>query len=93
MELSPFHFSRRFKSIVGTPPMKYFMRLKMKKACFLLESSSLKVKEIGKHLALKTSITFPDPSRCASALRPGIMRMVLEALRSGDRDEGQAKRP
>jgi AraC-like DNA-binding protein len=56
--LSPFHFSRRFKSIVGTPPMKYFMRLKMKKACFLLESSSLKVKEIGKQLGFENEYYF-----------------------------------
>jgi AraC-like DNA-binding protein len=43
---------------VGTPPMKYFMRLKMKKACFLLESSSLKVKEIGKQLGFENEYYF-----------------------------------
>jgi hypothetical protein len=29
---------------------------------------------------LKTNLTFPDPSRCASALRPGIMRMVRKVF-------------
>jgi AraC family transcriptional regulator of arabinose operon len=59
--LSSFHFSRRFKSVTGTPPMRYFMQIKMKKACFLLESSSLKVKEIGKQLGFENEYYF---SRC-----------------------------
>jgi len=59
--LSRFHFSRRFKTMVGVSPMRYFMQLKMKKACFLLESSALKVKAISEHLGFDSEYYF---SRC-----------------------------
>jgi AraC family transcriptional regulator, arabinose operon regulatory protein len=59
--LSRFHFSRQFKSMVGVPPMRYFMHLKIKKACFLLESSSLKIKAIAEHLGFENEYYF---SRC-----------------------------
>jgi AraC family transcriptional regulator, arabinose operon regulatory protein len=59
--LSRFHFSRRFRSITGMPPMKYFMHLKIKKACFLLQSTSLKVKAISHDLGFENEYYF---SRC-----------------------------
>jgi AraC family transcriptional regulator, arabinose operon regulatory protein len=59
--ISRFHFSRRFKAVTGMPPMKYFMHLKIKKACFLLESSSLKVKAISHDLGFESEYYF---SRC-----------------------------
>ena len=59
--LSPFHFSRRFRSVTGVPPMKYFMHLKIKRACFLLQSSSLKIKAISHDLGFENQYYF---SRC-----------------------------
>jgi len=59
--ISRFHFSRRFKTVTGLPPMKYFMHLKIKKACFLLQSTSLKVKAISRDLGFENEYYF---SRC-----------------------------
>jgi AraC family transcriptional regulator, arabinose operon regulatory protein len=59
--LSRFHFSRRFKTVTGMPPMKYFMHLKIKRACFLLQSTSLKVKAISRDLGFENEYYF---SRC-----------------------------
>jgi AraC-like DNA-binding protein/quercetin dioxygenase-like cupin family protein len=59
--ISRFHFSRRFKAVTGMPPMKYFMHLKIKKACFLLQSTSLKVKAISRDLGFDNQYYF---SRC-----------------------------
>jgi AraC-like DNA-binding protein len=59
--LSRYHFSRRFRSITGMPPMKYFAHLKIKKACFLLQSTSLKVKAISQDLGFENEYYF---SRC-----------------------------
>lgn len=44
--LSPFHFARMFKHSVGVPPRVYLTRLRMEKACELLEMTDLPVTEI-----------------------------------------------
>jgi AraC family transcriptional regulator len=44
--LSPFHFARMFKESVGVPPRVYLTRLRMEKACELLQQTDLPVTEI-----------------------------------------------
>lgn len=44
--LSPFHFARMFKQSVGVPPRVYLTRLRVEKACELLEKTDLPVTEI-----------------------------------------------
>jgi len=44
--LSASHFSNLFRKSTGMPPIDYFIHLKMQKACQLLYSPSLKIKEI-----------------------------------------------
>lgn len=44
--LSPFHFARMFKQSVGVPPRVYLTRLRMERACELLEQTDLPVTEI-----------------------------------------------
>ncbi|SFH45480.1 transcriptional regulator, AraC family [Palleronia marisminoris] len=45
-QLSPFHFARMFKQSVGVPPRVYLTRLRMEKACELLEQTDLSITEI-----------------------------------------------
>jgi AraC family transcriptional regulator len=45
-QLSPFHFARMFKQSVGVPPRVYLTRLRMERACELLEMTDLPVTEI-----------------------------------------------
>ena len=45
-QLSPFHFARMFKQSLGVPPRVYLTRLRMEKACDLLETTDLPVTEI-----------------------------------------------
>lgn len=45
-QLSPFHFARMFKQSVGLPPRAYLTRLRVEKACELLETTDLPVTEI-----------------------------------------------
>jgi AraC family transcriptional regulator of arabinose operon len=60
--LSKYHFSRVFKKKTQYTPVDYFMRLKMQKACELLESSKLSINKISAMLAFINpyyfSITF-----------------------------------
>ncbi|KAA2244120.1 helix-turn-helix transcriptional regulator [Salinarimonas soli] len=44
--LSPFHFARMFKESVGVPPRAYLTRLRLERACQLLETTDLPVTEI-----------------------------------------------
>jgi AraC family transcriptional regulator len=44
--LSPFHFARMFKQSVGVPPRVYLTRLRIEKACELLEQTDLPITEI-----------------------------------------------
>ena len=44
--LSPFHFARMFKQSVGFPPRVYLTRMRIEKACDLLEKTDLPVTEI-----------------------------------------------
>jgi len=44
--LSPFHFARMFKQSVGVPPRVYLTRLRVEKACELLEHTDLSITEI-----------------------------------------------
>jgi len=43
---SPSHFFVLFKRVTGSPPIDYFIRLRMQRACRLLEAGSLHVKEV-----------------------------------------------
>ena len=45
-QLSPFHFARMFKQSLGVPPRVYLTRLRLEKACELLETTDLPVTEI-----------------------------------------------
>lgn len=44
--LSPFHFARMFKKSMGVPPRVYLTRLRVQRACELLETTDLPVTEI-----------------------------------------------
>ena len=44
--ISPSHFFALFKRRLGSAPMDYFTRLRMQRACRLLERTSLSVKEV-----------------------------------------------
>lgn len=44
--LSPFHFARMFKQSMGVPPRVYLTRLRVERACELLETTDLPVTEI-----------------------------------------------
>lgn len=54
-KLSSSHFSMLFRKATGMPPLDYFTHLKMQKACLLIYSNELKIKEIA------LSLGYDDP--------------------------------
>jgi AraC family transcriptional regulator len=53
--LSPFHFARMFKQSVGVPPRVYLTRLRVEKACELLETTDLPVTEIAQEVGYSSN--------------------------------------
>jgi AraC family transcriptional regulator len=64
--LSEFHFSRRFKQATGFSPSRYFIRLRMAKACRLLRETSRSVIDIG------LDVGYGSPSHFAQVFRREI---------------------
>ena len=44
--LSPFHFIRSFKRSVGVPPHQYLTKIRLERACVLLETTNLAVTDV-----------------------------------------------
>jgi len=44
--LSPFHFIRSFKRSVGIPPHQYLTKIRLERACALLETTDLSITEV-----------------------------------------------
>ena len=57
-KISRYHFVRLFREKTGYTPIDYFIRLKMQKACELLDSSSLKISIISSVLGFSTPYYF-----------------------------------
>jgi AraC family transcriptional regulator len=57
-QLSPFHFARMFKQSVGVPPRVYLTRLRMEKACELLEKTDLPITEIAFEVGYSSNQAF-----------------------------------
>jgi len=53
--LSPFHFARMFKQSVGVPPRVHLTRLRVEKACELLERTDLPVTEIAQEVGYSSN--------------------------------------
>lgn len=56
--LSKFHFARRFRQLTGQSPIHYFIQLKMQRACQLLDTTELSVKQIGAELGYQDPLYF-----------------------------------
>jgi AraC family transcriptional regulator len=54
-QLSTFHFTRMFKQSLGVPPRVYLTRLRLEKACELLEMTDLPVTEIAQEVGYSSN--------------------------------------
>lgn len=53
--LSPFHFARMFKQSIGVPPRVYLTRLRVEKACELLELTDMPITEIAQEVGYSSN--------------------------------------
>ena len=67
---SRYHFCRAFRERTGYPPMEYFARLKIQRACELLETTAQSGREISEALGYATPSTSRPSSSGSRASRP-----------------------
>lgn len=64
------HFFALFKRRIGCSPMDYFTRLRIRRACDLLESTSARVKEIAAALGYDDPLYFSRVFKSLAAVAP-----------------------
>lgn len=74
-DMSKYHFARRFKETTGYPPMEYFNRLKIQKACELLDTSLLDIKDISEYLSFGNPFYFSEVFKRIVGLSPRHYRL------------------
>jgi AraC-like DNA-binding protein len=72
--MSRSYFSRQFREKTGYAVMDYFTRLKIQKACELLETTEMKVTEISHYLGYKDPYYFSRLFKKVSGISPSHYR-------------------
>lgn len=75
------HFFALFKQSMGCSPMDYFTRLRIYRACLLLDSTSARVKEIAAALGYDDPFYFSRVFKSLSAVAPLHYRNLGDELR------------
>jgi AraC family transcriptional regulator len=82
-QLSQFHFARMFKQSVGVPPRVYLTRIRMEKACELLEKTDLPVTQIAFDVGYASNQAFARVFLKERSMTPtAYRRAVLGPVRS-----------
>jgi transcriptional regulator GlxA family with amidase domain len=76
VSISPSHFFALFKRRVGVAPMDYFTRLRMERACRLLETTSLSVKQVAAELGYDDPFYFSRVFKSVNQVAPSDFRVA-----------------
>ena len=76
-KLSKYHFNRKYKALTGHSPLQHFIELKIEQACFLLESSHLRIADIAFQLGYDDPLYFSRVFRKVMAVSPSQYRKAL----------------
>jgi Transcriptional regulator containing an amidase domain and an AraC-type DNA-binding HTH domain len=76
MCMSKYHFARRFKERTGYSPIEYFTRMKIQKACELLETTSIEIKEISGYLSFCNPYYFSEVFKKITGYSPRDYRNI-----------------
>ncbi len=85
--LSPFHFARMFKQSLGVPPRVYLTRLRLEKACEMLEHTDLPVTQVALEVGYSSNQVFArvflkhmrvSPSDYRRAVRDPVRAVALQ---------------
>jgi len=77
--MSPSHYTARFKRHTGCAPIDYFIRLRMSHARDLLMATSLNVKEVAAALGYEDPFYFSRVFKSVNHVAPSDYRMMHKA--------------
>jgi AraC-like DNA-binding protein len=82
VNVSPSHYSALFKRWTGSPPIDYFIHLRMRHACQLFDSTSLNVKEVAAALGYDDPFYFSRTFKTINQIAPSEYRMMSKESRA-----------
>lgn len=87
--ISPSHFFALFKRRIGSAPIDYFTRLRMQRACFLLEGTSFSVKEVAAELGYDDPFYFSRVFKSVHRVAPSDYRAAQRKITSQAGEDGR----
>ena len=84
--ISPSHFFTLFRRCTGGAPIDFFIRLRMERACHLLETTRLNVREIGARLGYDDPFYFSRAFKAVHHLSPNKYRQKIIASNGVNRE-------
>lgn len=82
VNVSPSHYCALFKRWTGSPPIDYFIHLRMLRACRLFDSTTLNVKEVAAALGYDDPFYFSRTFKAVNRVAPSEYRGMPERLKS-----------
>lgn len=76
VNVSPSHYSALFKRWIGSPPIDYFIQLRMRYACQLFDSTPLNVKEVSAALGYDDPFYFSRIFKTVNGMAPSEYRTM-----------------
>ena len=76
VNLSKFHFIKKYKALTNTTPINYFIHLKIERACHLLDISTQPIKEISYHLGYVDTYYFSRIFKKIMGISPSQYRQM-----------------
>jgi transcriptional regulator GlxA family with amidase domain len=83
VSISPSHYFALFKRSTGSAPIDYFTRLRMRRACDLLDGTDLSVKEVATALGYEDPFYFSRVFKSINQVAPSDYRVAHKAGGNG----------
>lgn len=77
VNLSKYHFVKRYREITGTTPINRFIQMKIERACYLLDTTYKEIKEIAFELGYEDPYYFSRVFRKQIGVSPSYYRKML----------------
>lgn len=88
--VSPSHYFVLFKCVTGFAPIDFFIRVRMQRACELLEETNSSVKQVAALLGYTDPFYFSRLFKSVNGVAPSVYRVMLAESGEGERSAALA---